>query len=299
VTAAGVSLFVVYASPKDTVGLDSIRLSSNSTIGPTPDMVAVRTDPDGRLTPTPTPVPTVGTTPTAEPTSITNPGTHPTRIPSQVEITISPPQESTPVSEIAEGQNYEWADELLGRTDQFRRDNGLRPYNHDDRLKRAAEKYTAYYYQNGDLDHFSHYLCNDLGDCTPVQRAVREGYIGNVGDDMGASYYSAARLFESFVASEPHRAALLSTSYSDVGIGCFEGVKYYQSRPYKWNLCVISFGEPIRFPPTPTPYPTPAPTPTATAEPTPTSTPRPTATPTPVPTSTPASEGSPTPEPSP
>ena len=299
VAAAGVSLFVVYASPKDTAGIDSIRLGSNNTIGPTPDMVVAKLGRDDLLTPTLTPVPTVGITPTTEPTHITNPEVKPTRvntIPPENSVIIRPPLESTPVSEIIERQNDEWASEILYLTNEYRADNGRQPYKPDDRLKLAAEKYTAYYYKNGDLGYFTHYLCNDLGDCTPVQRAARERYIGNVGDDMGASYNSAAELFASFMGSTPHRAALLSASYSDVGVGCYQGIRYYEGRPYKWNLCVISFGDLIRFP---TPYPTPDPTPefspTATVGPTPTSTPRPTATPTPVPT--PTAEPSPTPTP--
>lgn len=285
IISVGISALAVYASPQDSRGIDLIRLSSNSTIGPSPDMVIARVNPDGGLMPTLTPIPTIGTGPDATPTPNTNStprsGETVTRSPTTIR---GETPEGGPTREIVEGLNYQWASEISTLTDEFRAKNGLSPYRPDSRLKAVAENYATFYFQNGDLTNLDHFLCDDNGDCSPWDRAAREGYGGiltQVTENMASGYQSAAETFAGWLASPPHRATILSPKYQDSGIACYIGKKS--------SLCIGYYGVIPPDPPPPVPLPTATPTPTEIPE----------LTQTPTPTAIPTAEPSPTPTPTP
>lgn len=294
-TYGGISAFVIWASPNDNPDIDSIRLGSNNTIGPTPDMVIARVNPDGILAPTPTPIPTIGAGPDATPTPNTNSG------PRSGETGTRPPTvargetpEGGPTPEIIEGLNYQWASEISALTDEFRVKNGLPPYHPDLRLKTAAENYAEFYFKNGDPVNLDHFLCDDNGDCSPWERAAREGYGGiltQVTENMASGYKSASEAFAGWLGSLGHRANLLSSKYQDTGVACWLGIRYLENRPYESSLCLAYFGVIPPDPPPPEPRPTATPTSTTIPESTPTPTPQPTpsltAEPSPAPTPTP------------
>ncbi|OGM13054.1 hypothetical protein A2W15_06170 [Candidatus Woesebacteria bacterium RBG_16_41_13] len=293
----GVTLTLIVSSKDAPLDLDSIRLASSNTIGPTPDMVVARLNPDVRLTPTltPTPVPTIGSTPTERPTDV------PTSTSYSGGVTLRPPtiirerqsQIPQPV-EIVEGQNYQWAERLLFLTNELRKDKGKPPYQTDPRLKASAEKYAEYSYRYGDPYHPDHNL-----DGSPTDRAIRQGYFGGVWENMDASFNSPDETFSEFVASPGHYAALL-LDVPDIGIGCFQGKYNYYGAYYRIVQCVMDMGKEVILPTSvPTPDSTPEPLPTATVGPMPSPTPVPTVTPTPEPTRTPTPEATPTSEPTP
>ncbi|OGD84759.1 hypothetical protein A2165_04360 [Candidatus Curtissbacteria bacterium RBG_13_40_7] len=301
----GISVAAIYTGSQDSMTPDSVASHLNNPSDETLDfIVAVGSNPGRELIPTVVPIPTIRSTPIGTPVSnptadIPTTNQFSNTVPDQNPTIIRPPAESTPASEITEGQNIEWANrllELINGEDGLRDKMDLPPYNLDLNLQVAAQNYAAYFFKYGDIYNPDHFL-----DGTPAERAWEQGYTANlidVSENIGGSFISAEEVFDSWVNSPGHMANLVSTKYKDIGMSCWQGTYYFEDRPYKNNVCIAMFGVKEFLPtPTPTRVATPRPTPTRTSVPTPTVIPTPTptatATLTPMPQSTPTPESTP------
>ncbi|HEX8939207.1 MAG TPA: CAP domain-containing protein [Candidatus Limnocylindrales bacterium] len=132
----------------------------------------------------------------------------------------------------------------------------------------------------------------------------QKGYCFKVaGENIGTNTYpddiATEAIQQAFMASSGHRANILGSAWTVMGIGAYKGA----SGNHMWT---VIFAQPCSAPaPAPTPKPTPRPTPKPTAPPTPrptvrpVTTPAPTAAPTAAPTPTPTATPTPTPTPAP
>lgn len=181
-------------------------------------------------TPTFTPIPTVAPLPTRRPA------------PTPTVIIIREPA-PTKTPEIAEAQNYEWAQRLIDLTNQVRIENLLSPLSINSSLMTAAQKYAKFLFENGDPYSPSHTL-DGLG---PYQRVVNEGYTGRAVLEVAAgSSVSADQVMESWLLSPPHHDGLLNTEVREIGAGCYEGPYTFEGSGVTIRLvfCVENMGIP-------------------------------------------------------
>lgn len=224
-------------SPQTTRTMDGTVIAGiEPTPTPTPTRIPGST---GEFTPTPTLAPTpeptdlwappgtiwVTPTPTEPPIwtpKPTQPPVYPTPTPVRTpEPTIRPtaPPTPEPTPTIVEGLNYEWSNQLFSLINQARVENGLDPLSYNDALTRAAQKYTEFLFNNGNL-----YGVPDHNlDGTPQERAEREGYSGGVGEILDVDQISAYNVIQDWLASPGHRDIILLDYIKDVGFGCYQG----------------------------------------------------------------------------
>ncbi|HLX35701.1 MAG TPA: CAP domain-containing protein [Candidatus Limnocylindrales bacterium] len=201
---------------------------------------------------------------------------------------------------------------IVTDTNQARASAGVASLTVDSVLHSIAEDRAKYMYMNNCLTHNS---CT--GGASPMYLALlnSDGYClsntasPNAGENIAWNNYpddqTTSQVFNWWMNSATHKANILQSSYTRIGVGAFKGDGRWgnmadrgyggqaDSTTYPAHIFVQVFAHPCGSSPTPTPKPTPTPTP----KPTPTATPRPTPTPTPRPTPTPG--GSATPRPTP
>ncbi|MFN8475887.1 MAG: S8 family serine peptidase [Anaerolineae bacterium] len=215
----------------------------------------------------------VGSASSQPPTS--NPTATPTRAPTQ------------PTSTPAPASGY--TAQLIDLINQQRAQNGLGPYRTDSRLNAASDYHNRYMRDNNCFAH----QCS--GEADPFQRMINYGYpLSAGGENIGKGYQTPSDMVNGWMGSSGHRAAILSTTYVDIGCGYLLGPSGNAWDSY-WT-CDFGRQSGSTTPPTLTPTPTPTATRPATgptATPTATRTPAPpAATSTPVPTATTAPGGS-------
>jgi uncharacterized protein YkwD len=120
----------------------------------------------------------------------------------------------------------EWADEVFQRINQIRAENGLAPYTRNAALEQAALLHAQDSAQRGDLTHVG------SDGSTVSTRVERAGY-----DAVGASEITVTGnspesalnwWMDETPPNDPHRSAILSTKYMDIGVAVVEaGQTYY------------------------------------------------------------------------
>lgn len=112
----------------------------------------------------------------------------------------------------------------VSRINRYRVSHGLARVKIDTRLTRVAE------WMGGDMvgyDYFSH--TDHLGR-DPFQRLAAFGYPSNSwrGENLAAGYEDAARTFEQWRTSTPHRRNMLNSHYRAIGIArvCNQATTY-------------------------------------------------------------------------
>jgi len=120
----------------------------------------------------------------------------------------------------------EWADEVFQRINQIRAENGLAPYARNAALEQAALLHAQDSAQRGELTHIG----SDGSDVST--RVERAGY-----DAVGASEITVTGnspewalnwWMDETPPNDPHRSAILSTTYADIGVAVVEaGQTYY------------------------------------------------------------------------
>lgn len=204
-------------------------------------------------TPTSTPSPTATGTPTASlaPTSTatrtpTSSATHPPT--ATVSATAVPPSgqstpSSTPVAATATSVsctvtfNNGYEGTVLELINEERQDQGLPAYTTDSRLRSAS------------LVHATDLACNDFfshtgsDDSSPSERVSAQGYSwSSVGENIYAgsgSYGSPSSAFQGWMDSPGHRANILSSSFTQIGVGYV----YFADSQYR-NYYVTVFASP-------------------------------------------------------
>ncbi|MFN8496295.1 MAG: S8 family serine peptidase [Anaerolineae bacterium] len=202
----------------------------------------------------------------SQPPPTTSPSATPTRAPVQATATPAP----------ASG----YVAQLIDLINQQRAQNGLGPYRTDGRLNSASDYHNRYMRDNNCFAH----QCS--GEADPFQRMINFGYpLSSGGENIGKGYQTPQDMVTGWMGSSGHRAAILSTTYTDIGCGYLLGPSGNAWDSY-WTC---DFGRPSGVvPPSNTPTPTatrpataPSATPTATRTPIPAG---PTVTPTATPT---------------
>ena len=137
--------------------------------------------------------------------------------------------------------------QLLDMINATRAQQGLAALRVDQRLVDSARRWSAQIAGEGTLRHDPGLSAAVPAGCTSWGEAV----------GTTASGDPATALHDAFIASPPHRAILLSTVFSDVGIGAAPG------HGSMWTTLRFTAGAPA---PVPAPVPAPAPVSTATDE---------------------------------
>lgn len=149
-----------------------------------------------------------------------------------------------------------------------------------------------------DRSYFSHTIPSPPGGNVFDELKRRGICYTTAGENIGQNNYpddvATQTMFNGWMNSSGHRAIILSTSFTHVGIGAFKGT----GSAYPHHLWTGVFTRPCSSA-TPTPTPTHTPTPTPKPTPTPTHTPAPTHTPTSTTRPTPRVTAEPTAESSP
>lgn len=209
------------------------------------------TAPSAALNATPSPTATGTQTASLAPTSTstrtpTSSATHPPTATLSATAT-SPPGQSTPSSTpvaatatsgsctVTFNNGYEGT--VLELINEERQDQGLPAYTTDSRLRSAA------------LVHATDMACNDFFSHTgsdgssPAERVSAQGYSwSSVGENIYAgsgSYGSPSSAFQGWMNSPGHRANILSSSFTQIGVGYV----YFADSQYR-NYYVTVFATP-------------------------------------------------------
>ena len=175
------------------------------TASPTRTPTASRTPTATIPPPTSTPVPptaTSGPSPTATWTSSPTP-------------TSTPGPSATPVPGCSPSGNSGYETTLLGLINQERQDQGLAPYNMQSQLRAAARAHSTDMACN-------HFFSHTGSDGSSVgQRVTAQGYSWSwVGENIFAGGSATPQsAFNWWMNSAPHRANLLHSNYTDIGLG--------------------------------------------------------------------------------
>jgi hypothetical protein len=155
----------------------------------------------------------------------------------------------------------EFANQVLALTNEFRAQNGQPALKLNAELNAAAAAHSE---DMAKQDYFDHIGKNGS---KPWDRAKLVGYEArSMGENIAAGYTTAAAVVQGWINSPGHRANLLNSSYTELGVGYFYLANDTGSVNYKAYWTQL-FGSGDLNPnssipsPTPTPAPTPAPTP--------------------------------------
>ena len=85
------------------------------------------------------------------------------------------------------------------------------------------------------------YALNHNLDGSPLDRAMRQGYYGWIGEVLVTGPQSAPELLDVWMDSPPHSSILLG-SFSDIGLGCEEGPYVVDGYTFQIALCVGMVG---------------------------------------------------------
>lgn len=154
----------------------------------------------------------------------------------------------------------EFANQVLTLTNEFRAQSGLPA------LKLNTELNAAAYAHSEDMakqDYFDHIGKNGS---EPWDRAKLVGYEAQaMGENIAAGYTTASAVVNGWIDSPGHRANLLNSNYTELGVGYFYSANDTGSVNYNtyWTQ-LFGSGDlnPNSYLPTSTPAPTPSPTPT-------------------------------------
>lgn len=176
-----------------------------STVEPAPTPIATPI-----LTPEPTPIPTPDPSfvptpvPTETPTSTPVPTPLPTSTPT---LTLIP----TPVSVVSPETSI--LDEILRLTNLERSSAGLSELTFNPLLNQAAQAHADTMVTTGQFSH----VINDLG---PSDRVTATGYRWRaVGENIALGYSTPLAVMTGWMNSSGHRANILSTNYTELGVG--------------------------------------------------------------------------------
>ncbi|MGQ9869237.1 CAP domain-containing protein [Leptodesmis sp.] len=118
---------------------------------------------------------------------------------------------------------------VLNLTNQFRAANGLAPLQLNIELDAAALGHSQDMALN---DYFDH---NGLNGSTPASRINQVGYVYSIYiENIAAGYDTPEEVVQGWIDSPEHRANLLNSSFTEVGIGYYylandTGVNNYYS----------------------------------------------------------------------
>jgi len=104
--------------------------------------------------------------------------------------------------------------EVLRLTNEYRRRNNLNPLAANLTLSKAAETHSE---NMSELDFFSH---TGVDGSTVGDRAIAAGYDSRfVGENIGVGYGTPEGVVQGWIASDGHRANLLDSRYTTLGVG--------------------------------------------------------------------------------
>jgi uncharacterized protein YkwD len=111
------------------------------------------------------------------------------------------------------------AAEVLNRVNQERAANSLGPLSYDIEAERAAKAHAEDMVGRGYFNH------NSPEGWTPSNRLTMTGASGysSVGENIAYGYGTPTAVMDGWVASSGHRANILNSSYTHIGIGVDEG----------------------------------------------------------------------------
>lgn len=113
-----------------------------------------------------------------------------------------------------------WAElgRVIGLTNQHRRNTGRRALVHHAALSRAAAKHSTDQARMRRMTHTG----SDGSNCGT--RILRERYAwGAWGENVAAGQANAAQVMQAWMASAGHRANILSSNFTQIGIGAVTG----------------------------------------------------------------------------
>ncbi|MGB7085493.1 MAG: CAP domain-containing protein [Phormidesmis sp.] len=109
-----------------------------------------------------------------------------------------------------------FANEVLKLTNQFRAKNNLPPLKSNGELTQTAQTYSETMARQ---DFFSH---TGKDGSKPWDRAKDAGYTARyMGENIAAGYQSPAQVVEGWINSPGHRANLLNSNFTELGVGYF------------------------------------------------------------------------------
>lgn len=127
---------------------------------------------------------------------------------------------------------------VLKWTNQYRADNNLPELKANDILARAARNKTDDMFKNQYFEHVS------PGGVTPAQVVTAAGYKYKItGENLALGDFKDEKdLVDAWMASPGHRANILNTEYTEIGIAT--GLNNFEDRGKTW-LAVQEFGKPL------------------------------------------------------
>lgn len=127
---------------------------------------------------------------------------------------------------------------VLKWTNQYRADNGLATLTINDLLVKAAQNKTDDMFKNQYFEHIS------PSGVTPAQVVTSAGYKYNMtGENLALGDFKDEKdLVDAWMASPGHRANILNTEYTEIGIAT--GLNTFEDRGKTW-LAVQEFGKPL------------------------------------------------------
>lgn len=127
---------------------------------------------------------------------------------------------------------------VLKWTNQYRADNGLAALTVNDLLVKAAQNKTDDMFKNQYFEHVS------PSGVTPAQVVTTAGYSYKVtGENLALGDFKDEKdLVDAWMASPGHRANILNTEYTEIGIAT--GFNTFEDRGKTW-LAVQEFGKPL------------------------------------------------------
>ena len=203
------------AAINDVVSPHRLRLLADPTPPPT-------------LAPTPAPTPV----PTPVPAPIPTPAPAPTPAPTPNRTPAPPTPSATAPPAVASSA---LSSSLLDLINQRRAAGGLPVLNVSPALMAAAQNYATLHFATGP------YALNHNLDGSALDRAMREGYYGWIGEVLVTGSQSAPALLDVWMSSPPHSSILLG-SFADMGVGCAEGPYVVDGYTFQIALCVGMVG---------------------------------------------------------
>ena len=125
---------------------------------------------------------------------------------------------------------------IIDLINQKRAEAGVGPVLPNASLMKATSDYAAVQFQHGPFS-LSHEL-----DGTAMDRAVRNGYSGGIGEVLAAGEPSAQVMVDLWMNSPAHRAVILDANYRDIGVGCVEGPLVVNGATFQVADCVGMLG---------------------------------------------------------
>lgn len=108
---------------------------------------------------------------------------------------------------------------VIDQANAERKKAGLDPLKPNPKLAAAARAHAANMAKQDKLDH-------DLDGKTPSDRVTTAGYVwSRTGENIGWNYPTPKAAVAGWMDSPPHKANILSTDYTEIGIGVAKNAK--------------------------------------------------------------------------